>query len=237
MRVRSSSDRQSFAAPAARLVFSSRRCPCRRPNRRSGAGQIGQTFTITANGGASAYRALETVVTAGCSGVSGTGSNCIDVAISINTTNGTYGTAAALATCGEGNLSGSAPPYRAPSGICQTNGIGSLVRSVRIGSQQSMSAGLTGSVWDDGLDSNGGFTQNSAFTCNIVSAKVVQCVKGNAYASGVPSLGQWSSGSTFIEYGDPVVGTGRIATLMGSVGGQSLPFTAGSGYTQTEPIP
>ena len=94
-----------------------------------------------------------------------------------------------------------------------------------------MSAGLTGSVWDDGLDSNGGFTQNSAFTCNIVSAKVMQCVKGNAYASGVPSLGRWLTGQTYIEYGDPVIGTGRIATLMGSVGGQSLPFTAGSGYT------
>ena len=89
----------------------------------------------------------------------------------------------------------------------------------------------TGSVWDDGLDVNGGFTQNAAFTCNIVAAKVMQCVKGAAYASGVVSgLGRWSTGATFIEYGDPVVGTGRMATLMGSVGGQPLPFTAGSGY-------
>jgi hypothetical protein len=36
---------------------------------------------------------------------------------------------------------------------------------------------------------------------------------------------------TFIEYGDSNMGTTRYAALMGYVGGQSFPFTAGSGYT------
>jgi hypothetical protein len=80
---------------------------------------------------------------------------------------------------------------------------------------------------------SGEFNQSSAFTCNIVAAKVVQCVKNAAYTSGVPtSIGEWlSSPGTFIEYGDSVMGTTRDASLMGYVGGQSFPFTAGSGYT------
>ena len=49
-------------------------------------------------------------------------SNCIDIAYSINT-QGTYGTAASLATCGENNLNGITPLGYVPNGICQTNGI------------------------------------------------------------------------------------------------------------------
>ena len=103
------------------------------------SGEVGQTFHITANGTLLARQ--EKSVTAGCSGTSGTGSNCIDVAIQIYTTNGTYGTAAAIATCGEDKLNGNAPPYQVPNGICQTNGVGSLVRSVRIGTQQYVGPG------------------------------------------------------------------------------------------------
>jgi hypothetical protein len=90
-----------------------------------------------------------------------------------------------------------------------------------------------GSLQDDGADPAGGaFNQSAAFTCNIVAAKVVQCVKGAAYTSGVvSSIGNWASGSTFIEYGDPTIGIGRIATLMGYNGGQRFPVTSGSGYT------
>ena len=91
----------------------------------------------------------------------------------------------------------------------------------------------TGSVFDDGVDlANGAFNQSAAFTCNIVAAKVVQCVKGPAYSSGaLTGVGQWSSGSTYISYGDVTIVSGRIASLLGYVGGQSFPFTPGSGYT------
>ena len=118
-----------------------------------------------------------------------------------------------------------------PYGVCQTNGIGSLVRDFRIGTNQAMMAPYpavtSGSPYDDGDEPNGGsFNQSAAFTCNIVAAKVVQCVKGAAYASGIPSsIGQWASGATFIEYGDPAIGTSRIASLQGYVGGQSFPIT------------
>ena len=157
----------------------------------AGQGQVGSAnngFTVTLAGsgtlpgGTPAY-------TFGCSGVSGTGSSCIDIAISINV-GGTFVTAAALATCGANNLNGNAPNYIVPNGVCQDNGIGALIRAFHIGTNQTMSGtGQTiasGSVLDDGIDFNGGFfTQSSAFTCNIVAAKVVQCVKGPLYTSGV----------------------------------------------------
>lgn len=208
----------------------------------AGAGEVGQTFTVTASG--SLGVSTTETVTGGCSGTSGTGSNCIDIAFSINA-GGTYGTAAALATCGENNLNGTAPPYTVPNGTCSSNGIGSLVHNFRIGSQQVMWGGVTpgqlgqpGSTYDDGVDpfatptAGGGFNQSAAFTCNIVAAKVVQCVLGAAYSSGVVTgVGQWASGSTFVEYGDTTVGTGRGNSLVGNVGGQPFAFTAGSGYT------
>jgi hypothetical protein len=90
-----------------------------------------------------------------------------------------------------------------------------------------------GSVFDDSVDpANGAFNQSAAFTCNIVAATIVQCVKGPAYSSGVfSSVGKWTSGSTFASYGDTTIVSGRNASLLGYVGGQSFPFTAGSGYT------
>ena len=160
------------------------------------------------------------------------------MAFSVNTTNGTYGTAAALATCGENNLQGNSPPFGTPNGICQTNSIGSFVRGFRIGTQQSTWTKQSGTVYDDGADPNGGgFNQSLAFSCNIVAAKVLQCVKGPTWTAGVPALGQWSSGSTFVTYGDALVATSRVSGVMGSPGGQSLPFTPGSGYTNTPTTP
>ena len=211
----------------------------------SGAGQIGNTFTITANTSLG-VSATETV-TAGCSGTSGTGSNCIDFAFAAGTTNGTFGTPWALATCGENNLNGAAPAYAPPAGICKSNGIGSLVRAFRIGTTQAMwglplpTGNTAGSPYDDGADpfNRGSFDQSAAFTCNIVAAKVVQCVKGNLYdatAHTLTSIGQWASGATFAEYGDGNISTSRIASLQGYVGGQPFPLTAGSGGTNGSTI-
>ena len=201
----------------------------------SGAGEVGHTFTFTANstiGGSGSG-----TITGSCSGTSGTGSNCIDIAFSINTTAGTFGTTSALATCGANNLNGNAPNYQPPAGTCSDNGIGEIVRAFRIGTNQNMYGNAnvypTGNVFDDGVDFfSGNFNQSAAFTCNLVAAKVVQCVKGPVYSSGVySSVGQWSSGSTFITYGDMSLVSGRDGGLLGYVGGQSFPFTAGSGYT------
>ncbi len=209
----------------------------------AGAGEVGQTFTFTAKNaaGQAIGGSGNGAVTGGCSGVSGTGSNCIDVAISLNV-GGTFGTPAALDTCGANNINGNAPNYVTPSGKCQGNGIGELTRAFRVGTAQLMNGdGVTapavGSVFDDGIDlANGHFNQSAAFTCNIVATKVVQCVKGPLYTAGVlTSGGQWQSqgqaNPTYIFYGDTVVVSGRIASLLGYVGGQSFPFTPGSGYT------
>jgi hypothetical protein len=204
----------------------------------TGAGEVGQTFTFTTN--AAIGGSGSGTITAGCKGTAGTGSNCIDIAISVNN-NGSFGTAAAIATCGADNFNGNAPNYTVPNGKCQDNGIGEIVRTFRIGTQQAMSSGGTGSVFDDGIDMFGGaFNQSAAFTCNVVKATspgVVQCVKGAAYSGGVfSSIGQWASASggvpqTFVEYGDLNVVSGRNASLLGYVGGQPFPFTAGSAGT------
>jgi hypothetical protein len=203
---------------------------------RANAGQVGNTFTITAD--AAIGGSGSGAITGACSSSGSGQSNCIDIAFSINTTNGTYGTAASLATCGENNLNGNAPPFDTPNGICQDNGLGELVRGFRIGTTQATNSLVSGTPYDDGADPNGGgFNQSLAFTCNLVTAKIVQCVKGPTWRAGVPSLGQWNSGSTFIEYGDSLIATSRVSGLMGYPGGQSLPFTAGSGYTNTPTTP
>jgi hypothetical protein len=205
----------------------------------TGAGEIGQTFTFTATNasGQAIGGSGSGTINAGCSGTAGVGSNCIDVAISLNVS-GTFGTAAAIDTCGANNLNGNAPNYVVPNGVCQGNGIGEIVRAFRIGTNQLMYGNggnnpTSGSVFDDGVDmANGAFNQSAAFTANIVGAKVVQFVKAPAYSGGVlTGVGQWSSGATYISYGDLTIVSGRIASLLGYVGGQSFPFTAGSGYT------
>lgn len=207
----------------------------------SGAGEVGQTFTMTvANGSGGTLTGTSGTVTGGCAPFGGSGgSNCINFDFKQNTTNGTFGTAWALATCGENNLNGPATPnYAVPNGTCQTNGIGSLVRTFRIGTSQptwgNPGVSTPGTVYDDGADPNttsGQFNQSAAFTCNIVAAAVVQCVKGANYDTSLHTLigiGKWTSGSTYAAYGDWVIGTSRIGTLMGSPGGQPLPFTAGT---------
>jgi hypothetical protein len=210
----------------------------------AGAGQVGNTFHITVSGtiGGSGSGAI----TAGCATGTG-GSNCINFDFQINTTNGTFGTAAAIDTCGVNNIYGpgatignpTSGAYADPFGSCVGSGIGSLTRGFRIGSTPLMYIYPfpQGSVFDDGADfEGGGFNRSSAFTCNIVAAKVVQCVHAPIYTSGAPSgIGKWTSGSTWANYGDMSLITGRIASMMGTVGAQSLPLTSpnspGSGYT------
>ena len=86
---------------------------------RTNAGQVGNTFTITASGtiGGSGTG----TVTGGCTASTGV-SNCLLIAIKLNTTSAT-----AIATCGENNLNGNAPPGAPPVGLCHDNGIGTLV--------------------------------------------------------------------------------------------------------------
>ena len=198
----------------------------------AGAGQIGSAnngMTVTLNSAPGVSGAV--AFTFGCSGVSGTGSNCIDFSFSINT-GGSYGTTASLATCGVNNLMGSATIYTPPAGNCKDSGIGSWVNSFRIGATQAMWTGA-GNPYFDGVDAFAGTaSQSAAFTCNIVAATVVQCVKAPVYTSGVPSsIGEWLSSGTWTSYGDSTMSTGRLGGLIGPAGGQSLGFTAGSGYT------
>jgi len=208
---------------------------------RAGQGQIGSLnngFTVTLN---QAPGASGVPFHFGCTPGSG-GSNCVNFVFQAGTTKGTFTAPFALATCGENNLSGSAPVGAVPMGVCQSNGIGSLVRTFRIGTAQSMWAGtsagsVAGSPYDDGADPGiitGPYNQGGAFTCNIVDTVVVQCMKGAAYDLSLHTLtgiGKWTSGSTFTEYGDAALGTSRLQAIIGYVGGQPFPFVAGSGAT------
>ena len=209
-----------------------------------GQGQVGNTFSFTvANvSGQPIGGSGSGAFAGGCAGTSGTGSNCIDIPISM-----TVGTA--LDTCGSDMLNGTAAGTGTiqsgngayPNGKCQGGQIGDLVRAFRIGTAQQANGNQSnnataGSVFDDGFDpASETFSQSSAFTCNIVAAKLIaQCVKGPLYTSGVfAGVGQWPSGSTYIAYGDSIVVASRESTLVGFVGGQFFPFTAGSGYTPT----
>jgi hypothetical protein len=218
----------------------------------AGAGQVGSAnngFTVTLSA-APGVSGSGNAFTFGCSGTAGTGSNCVDFDFNINTT-GTYGTAAVLNTCGVNNLQGTntnlptATTYLYANGTCVPTGVGALARGFRIGSnpitdtQLVTSAGL-GSAYDWGMDPGeyvangaaGQVFQNEAFTCNIVAAKVVQCVKGPIYSSGAfSSIGEWLSGQTYASYGDPNNAFSFMSGLVGYPGGQSFPFTAGSSYT------
>ena len=64
-----------------------------------------------------------------------------------------------------------------------------------------------------------------------MSTTIVQCVFGANYTNGVfSSIGQWTTGNTFASYGDPFGTSSYISGIIGAVGGQNLPVTAGSGY-------
>ena len=157
-------------------------------------------FTVTLSGSLTGWTS-GTAITFGCSGTPGTGSNCIDFAYTIPTV-GTYGpTPASLGNCGENNANGNAPyiPAGNPgNGICQTNGVGSLVRNFAIGSNQALWGGgapvAGSSYYDDGINPNGteGYNHSAAFTCQIVAAKDDQCVRGPPYVSGsATTIGEW----------------------------------------------
>ena len=200
----------------------------------AGQGQVGHTFTITvANASGQPLGGSGSGLFAGGCNAGGSGANCIDIGFKLNSPGAT-----ALDTCGANNLNGTAPNYNVPSGICSGNGIGEMIRDFRIGTAQCMLCFAAGSPYMDGADvyNNMTFNQNAAFTCNLVAATVVQCVKGPTYTNGVPTaIGNWSSGSTYIAYGETGLDDGgRIAQAIGYAGGQSFPITnGGSGYTNT----
>ena len=219
----------------------------------AGAGQIGQSFSISATNAAGQGFGVSTTetVTGGCGGTAGTSFSCVDIKLDINTA-GTYGTTASLNTCGVNNLVGTnsntptTTSYLFPNGQCSPTAVGALVHGLRIGSVQIMDqqlvpgSGGLGSAYDFGMDPgqyssagpSGVIVQNEAFTCNIVAATVVQCIKGPTYSGGAfSSLGQWSSGSTFVQFGDVNNAFSFMTGIVGYPGGQSFPFTAGSGYT------
>ena len=148
-----------------------------------------------------------------------------------------------LNTCGVNNMVGTntntftSGTFLYPNGQCVPTGVGALVRPFRIGTNQFMDTPfdlIQGSTYDTGADpgaNSGVETQNSSFTCNIVSATVVQCVIGPTYVNGsFSAIGQWSSNGTYASYGDPYATSGYISGMVGSVGGQNFPVTAGSGY-------
>ena len=113
---------------------------------------------------------------------------------------------------------------------------GFRIGSVQITNIQGTTIGSNlGSAYDFGMDP-GNYSaqviQSEACTCNLVAAAIVQCVKGPAYTNGIGALGEWLSGSTFASYGDPNNAFSFASGLIGYPGGQALPVTAGSGYTQ-----
>ena len=221
-------------APAVIMAVS---LPPTQDTTRTGASQIGQSFTITLSGNLGVTGSV--AITAGCHSVAGSGgSNCINVDIAQTTTNGTFGTAWAVATCGENNFNGNAPNFNVPNGVCRDNGIGTLVRTFRVGTTQNMSGLANGSVFDDGADMVGGaVNQSVAFTANIVGAHTIQIVKAPLLSGGAFSaVGKWLSGSTFVNYGDAEVVSGRLGSVIGYVGGQSFPFAAGSGSSVNSTI-
>jgi hypothetical protein len=87
---------------------------------------------------------------------------------------------------------------------------------------------MSGDTYDYGSDPIVGglrqFSERNAFTCTLVANSnpyVMQCVKAS---------GAWTSGGTYLTYLDGGAAS-RAGTLRGNVGGGSLGFTAGSGYT------
>ena len=150
-----------------------------------------------------------------CSGTAGTSSNCIDIAFTLGATNATT-----LATCGTA-LSG---------GTCADGGLGEPVAGFRIGTASSpwSAAGL---LADDGFDpyantfptATTGQTTGLGFQCVLVSATVVQCHK---------STGSWSSGTTYINYGDFATAT-RFGRLGGVGTSGTANYAGGGSYTVT----
>jgi hypothetical protein len=190
------------------------------------------TFTATFSG--SSQTVGSETMHGTCSGTSGTGSNCIDYSFAINT-GGTYGTSASLATCGLNTIAaGTSTSFGVPYGVCADGGIGQLVRGFWIGTGQAYMTGYgANDYYDDGFSfSTQTNNQNQAFTCNLVSATIVQCVMAAQYSQSTgafSSVGQWSSGSTYTGYGDAITATARQGQFVGRPGGSPIPFTGWSG--------
>ena len=201
----------------------------------SGAGQVGNTFHITVNGtiGGSGSGAI----TAGCTSGSG-GSNCINFDFSINTTNGTFGTAAALATCGANNLNGNAPNYATGAGVCQDNGIGSLTRGFRIGTTQNMYTAVS-EHFRPARSSMTGLISSAAPSTGAGRSPVTSSRPRSFSACMAPRIRQalrraWENGRA--DRPSPITATCRLSLAASprswamSAGSRSPISNAGSGY-------
>ncbi len=154
----------------------------------------------------------------GCTYSTGVGS-CIDITFNLNDPSAT-----SLMTCGAG-LQGNAVAGNIPTGTCTPTASG-VVTGFRIGPNSTMYSG-NGNVYDDGFDPEAQTfvwtspTSNGTFTCSIVAATVVQCVRAH---------GTWTA-PVYVAYGDELTAN-RYGTLAGVPGGASLTITnAGAGYT------
>jgi hypothetical protein len=102
--------------------------------------------------------------------------------------------------------------------------IGQTVEGFRIGTSSNPALSGDDDVFDPIVGGSRQVSQSNAFTCTLVansSPYVVQCVRAS---------GAWTSGGTYLTYLDRGAAS-RAGTLRGNVGGGSLGFTAGSGYT------
>lgn len=107
-------------------------------------------------------------------------------------------------------------------GACVPTGIGAPVAGFRIGLSTSAM------FFNDGLDPyNNNFNTNASvhgeFACSIVAAAVVECVK---------AAGTWTSGSTYLSYGDMTYAS-RDGTLRGTQTGTGFTVASNGGGTCT----
>jgi hypothetical protein len=145
---------------------------------------------------------------------------CIDITFSLNAAGATE-----LVTCGTG-LSGGAFP---PAGTCvpadyTTNAV---VQGFRIGPS------ALHMYYNDGFEpyqnqfdfAASGTTNNYEFSCTLVAAAVVQCVKAQ-------TANPWVSGGTVLSYGD-MQATARSGTLIGPQTGSGYAIANAGGGTCT----
>ena len=205
----------------------------------AGAGEVGQTFTFTAANAAGAVdRRLGQRHGYGrlLADRRERGSNCIDVDVALNgQRNWTAASTLAAQTTSTATrriTSSRTASVRAmgsvrscaPSALARTRQCMERTQETRPLARSSMTALILAPT----ALSTG--AQRSPATS--LQRRSSNASRGRSTLLGVlTSVGQWRSGATYVSYGDLTIVSGRIASLLGYVGGQSFPFTPGSGYT------